>query len=401
MTGCLKGWRRRSGPSATLASRKSAAQTGRHGPQISLVAARRAAGESQKSVDQQSKDSFFRTCIHAPGPRTLLTFVVAIPLIAIVEDLMPDVLMPVLMISLLVIGLRLEQPLVKICKPGPCALQSVKGSSARITSEPPSQWWPNLLRTDGKWSHEVLSSTMPMSVPSAHCFDGNAPKLLAELQEIIMACRTPAGRVGDMFITPCARNSPHSVSVARKRGCAVGIVCFEFVLNTELPIEAILWALYNVDERLSWDQQTFGEFEVLRAAAPQGFSGALGDVIYCRLPTPTPMKDRDMVQERFLMRLPKCSATPAGGLAIVMQSPSEATACMLGRPPIQEAVRAKSIISGFVLQPQPESGVLFSAVSCTDIGGYVPRWAQALAQKTCVKMSLDMAQRLQHHCNSR
>jgi len=333
-------------------------------------------------------------------PRALLTIVMAMPLMMI--DLVPDFI-SVLIMFLLVLGLRFQESPSKSGKTDLRAQQSAEGSSANMKSKQ-VQWWPNLLKTDGQWSDEVkvLRSTMPLSAPSTHRFDGDADNLLGQLQEIIIACRTPAGRVGDMVITPCAQHSSHSVAIAQKGSCPVGIICSEVVLKTELPIDAISWALYNVDERLSWDRAAFRKFEVLGPSAPQGLSSALGDVIYCRIPLPTPMQDRDMVQERFLMRLPECSATPAGGFAIVMRSPSEATARMLGRPPIQDAVRATSIISGFLLQPHPGTGgVLFTAVSCTDIGGCVPRWAQVLAQKTCVRMSLDMANRLQDHCNNR
>mmetsp|Transcript_4976 Transcript_4976/g.15607 ORF Transcript_4976/g.15607 Transcript_4976/m.15607 type:complete len:276 (+) Transcript_4976:153-980(+) len=184
-----------------------------------------------------------------------------------------------------------------------------------------------------------------------------------------------------------------SVWMAHEQGCPVPLVCSQAEMPRAGSAEAVAWAIYSVEERLGWDKSSFTAYEVLRPGILLPGDGALGDVIYCRMPAPAGMCDRDVVQERFLMRLPG-----GGGYAVAMRSPSETRAQALGRQPGKGVARATTLLSGYLLQPLPSGGVLLTAMAQTDLGGSIPAWAQALAKKAGLRKLLDWSQLLQDHC---
>eukprot|EP00931_Biecheleriopsis_adriatica_P111955 TRINITY_DN86445_c0_g1_i1.p1 TRINITY_DN86445_c0_g1~~TRINITY_DN86445_c0_g1_i1.p1 ORF type:complete len:181 (-),score=22.74 TRINITY_DN86445_c0_g1_i1:27-533(-) len=108
------------------------------------------------------------------------------------------------------------------------------------------------------------------------------------------------------------------------------------------------------------------------------------------------IQDRDVVQERFLLR----TQEPAGGYAIIMKSPSPQRWVELGRPPVADAVRAKSILSGFHVTPRP-GGLRLLVMSRTEMGGSIPSWAVAIARKAGKSKSLEWARRLLNHVTQR
>ena len=107
--------------------------------------------------------------------------------------------------------------------------------------------------------------------------------------------------VGDLLIQCIVAEEGRAVWSAQRADDPVMFVASEVALRTSAPLEAVLWALYAPEERLKWDGKAFKAYEVLGQEV-QAKSRSSCDFLYCRVPMPG-VKDRDMVQERFLMRL--------------------------------------------------------------------------------------------------
>jgi hypothetical protein len=232
-------------------------------------------------------------------------------------------------------------------------------------------------------------------------FENNAVELLARFSEIADACKMVAEgetkRVSDLDITGLISNEKQNVWSAQEPDCNVGFACSEIELDISLPAEAVLWSLYCVDERLQWDGVSFKQYDVLCEATPQAGSNALGDVVCCRMPVLPGLSDRDVVQERFILKL---SEEQGGGLAMLMCSPSDERASALGRPAGGDATRARTHLAGFRIRPS-KGGLTVTAMSKTDPGGNIPFWAVNLAKRAGKHKPIDWANRLRDHCLKR
>jgi len=295
-------------------------------------------------------------------------------------------------------------------------------------------------------------------LPQADGAESNSSELLQRALAIAGACQAERGC--ETALASGSGQTPHVELTMEKGGCTVWMVqeagssvpcvCSEAKLGTDMPLEAVLWSIYSAEERLQWDAASFVTYEALRPASPEP-NGVQWDAVYCRMPAPRGLSDRDVVQERFLIRLQQ----PGGGFAIVMRSPSdgrssellEARAAAFSPPasgpssdspsrmsqaaeegflphastsssasssshrsadasaPASAAaqpVRATTVLSAYIVQRLPEGGgVRVTVMSQTDLGGSVPAWAQAMAKKAGKHKFIDWAQRLQAHCNTR
>jgi len=237
---------------------------------------------------------------------------------------------------------------------------------------------------------------------AAAAFEADAQELLKRAIAIADACDAElageGAQHGTLRVERAMDKANYSVWLVHEEGQVAG-TCSQAIMRTTVRPEAFLWSIYDVEERLTWDQASFVAYEVLSEATAQP-GEALGDVIYCRMPAPTGMAERDVIQERFLLRLPD-----GVGFAIVMTSPSaDAAAAHLrgschdaaGRP---AAVRATTALSGYLIRPLPGGdGVRITAMSQTDLGGSIPAWMQAAAKKAGTQRFIQWCARLQRHC---
>lgn len=195
-------------------------------------------------------------------------------------------------------------------------------------------WWPELL---------LGLAGEPRFAGSADADDGVAPgadavELLGRVQEILTACKDPSMHeaLDGLSIRCVLEKAPHHfVWFAEAPGSPVPFVVSETVIQTTLPIDAVLWSIYSPEERLKWDKSPFVAHEILH---PGGLhSRAFRDFLYSRVTIAPGISDRDLVQERFLTRLPDQS-----GYAILMSSCSDEIAASLGRPDSTDVVRTKA-----------------------------------------------------------
>lgn len=258
-------------------------------------------------------------------------------------------------------------------------------------------WWPEV--ATGSNGEPVFMDTW--NVPPRRqlpAMEGDGKELLGRLMHLSGACRqVQLGSkqvVGDMVIQRIASEEGRAVWSAQLNQDPVMFVASEVHLSTSDPVEAVLWAIYSAEERMKWDSSAFKAYEVLGRQV-QKSSQSFCDFLYCRIPLAPGVKDRDMVQERFLMKLPN-----EQGYAIAIQSCSPSQCTALGLEVPAGVIRARTILSGYILRPH-HGGVLLSGVSQTDLGGSVPQWVQGFVKKAGKRMPLQWAERLQDYCNSK
>lgn len=259
-------------------------------------------------------------------------------------------------------------------------------------------WWPQVEENSDGVAFAVQPAGLDRGTRPA--FEGDALEMVQRLQDIAHACRAVrhgrARSVCGLTIKCLVEEGRNAVWFAEAPSSPVMLVASEVLLQTSLPVEAVLWALYSVKERMQWDGSTFSAYEVLWTAAAQQSTKALGDFIYCRIPFAAGIADRDVVQERYLTRLGPSS------YAIAIHSCSASTCRELQRTPRAGAVRATTILSGYLLRPDPHGrGVVLTGLSQTDVGGLIPQWLQSCVKKAGKRKPIDWAMRLQDYCNSK
>jgi len=228
--------------------------------------------------------------------------------------------------------------------------------------------------------------------------EADAQVLLAQFLDIVDCCSSvhlgqPAVPTHGLNVN-CVIDEPgRSVWMASSQDSPLVFICAQNELRTNAPAELILNAIYNPDERLRWDGSSLYAFEVLTQPIVES-GGARHDMIYCGIPLPPGLPNRDLVQERFLIRL------PGDGYAILMHAASEASSAALGKSPSRGIVRATTHLSGYLIQPQLGGGTLVTALSQMDAGGKLPYWLQRMATKLSKRRPLEWAQRLETYCNS-
>lgn len=254
-------------------------------------------------------------------------------------------------------------------------------------------WWPELLI--GLEGEPRFAGSGRADVADDHFtpFGADAVELLGRVQEILAACKDPRMHeaLDGLSIRCVLEKAPHHfVWFAEAPGSPVPFVVSETVIQTTLPIDAVLWSIYSPEERLKWDRSPFVAHQILHPGGVQ--SRAFRDFLYSRVTIAPGISDRDLVQERFLTRLPDQT-----GYAILMSSCSDEIAASLGRPDSTDVVRTKDLLSAYILRPC-EHGILLTTLSQKDVGSHVPSFFQHMARSVGKRKPLEMAQQLERHC---
>lgn len=274
---------------------------------------------------------------------------------------------------------------------------SVHTSPAALQSP---KWWPAL--GQGVHGEPLFQCAMSVSDKSVqdHRFEADVPKMLDRFKAIAAACESvgegSCQEVAGLRIDCLLKGPAHSVWAAQTQDSPVAFACSRVDMDHELSIEALLWSIYAVEERLTWDRSSFVSYDIIQPARAEPACSALADLIYCRMPAPPGMSDREVVQERFLLRHHQDC------YVILMRSPVAEHADAYSRHfSSKAAVRAHTILSGYMLVKRPGGGVAVTSMSQTDLGGNIPQWAQAMAKKASKKKPLEWAERLKNHCLQR
>jgi len=272
---------------------------------------------------------------------------------------------------------RLLRRQLRQCWPVPSALEA----EAKVASDGCAEVCCAQHKTDSQRDATLTSAE----------FDADPQVLLHRLLLCIDACKGEVD-VGDMRVQTLAENEDNcSVWLARFADSNIPCVCSEVWLPT-VSCEAAANAIYNREDRMRWDKESFVIYEVLQTGVVlPGSLSVVADVVYCRMPAPTGLSDRQVCQQRFFFRVP-------GGVAIVMCSLPDTQSASLRRPASAGAVRAQTVLSGYVLRTADKGGVVISVVSQTDLGGAIPSWAQGMAKKSSKRRLASWAHRLEDYC---
>lgn len=223
---------------------------------------------------------------------------------------------------------------------------------------------------------------------------GVPAKLLADLQDIEQRCKgadtaeVSKDAKGNIRVECLLQGATEKLWVCTAPGCPEVTACVWARLSG-VTQEEIVFAITDVQERLKWDSDSFRSYEIVRTCDQEDPSA--GEVIYCVIPAPRPLSDRDMLQRRWTLAL------PGGGWAMVCQSIKE-DALKAPRP---EYVRAFTHISGYLLRPVgPGCEVELTIISRCDLGGSIPTWAQNLVRRLAKQKPVAWARKLGEHCKA-
>lgn len=163
-------------------------------------------------------------------------------------------------------------------------------------------------------------------------------------------------------------------------------------------------ALQNPQQRLQWDSANFRAFEQLTVeptgheddaddADPPGGTGRLlqQDIIYCVMPAPGMLTDREVLQKRWRVSMEE-------GEALIMESITD----HLLRPESPKHIRAQTRLSGYLLRRtgEAEGRLEITAISQTDLGGSIPAWVQSQGRRLAKNKLAPWAKKLEDHCRA-
>lgn len=350
----------------------------------------------------------FKTMLHGASVVTVTSSsLVATTAASAVVMTLPGAAVLVCLWTLLTISSQCEKPARKVVfTDSPRVARSPTGLPRSPSRIPPDgAWWPEVqFGEHGEPRFIPAKCSEPLRLDALAPlpdFQGNGKELLIRLKDIAQACQQvglgASKVVGDLTIQQILKQVQPARSVwsAQVAANPVLFIAAEVLLVTPAPVEAVTWAIYSAQERMQWDSASFTKYEALSPGRVQAASGALGDFMYCRIPLVPGVKDRDLVQERFLLHVSEDDS-----YAIVLHSCTEEQEDSLRRPPSRAAVRAKTILSGYWLRAAP-GGVLLTMLSQTDFGANVPMWMQGIMKKAGKRKPLEWAARLEAYCNKR
>lgn len=158
------------------------------------------------------------------------------------------------------------------------------------------------------------------------------------------------------------------------------------VLVEGVTVTEVVEALHNPEERLRWDGGNFRTFEVVSAV-----NGPVQqDIVYCVMPAPGMLTDRDVLQDRWKVSLDD------GGQAILLQSRLDNSL----RPETSQRIRAFTHVSGYLICVTSDGSVEITAVSQTNLGGSIPAWVQSQGRRLAKSKLLPWARKLESHCQA-
>lgn len=177
--------------------------------------------------------------------------------------------------------------------------------------------------------------------------------------------------------------------VCRTPDCPAVTACSWFRLDG-IALEHAVDAIRLPKERLAWDSESLKVLEVLGEGDIEDPDA--GQIVHCVVSAPWPLQDREMLQYRWQLPLPR------GGQAFVLRSFQDDT---LAPPRPDRWVRAFTHLSGYLLRPlESGSGLELTVISRCDLGGVIPMRVQNLVRRFAKHQILRWAQRLQTHCEA-
>jgi len=225
---------------------------------------------------------------------------------------------------------------------------------------------------------------------------------LDELLAIERRCRSGgqgAGRAEDLRVETILSEERSQLWFCHSGDCPFVIGCMRCLLD-DVPIDDVVQAIQDPEHRPRWDSESFKTFELVR---PHDLSDPTReDAIFTVMPAPRPVRDREILQNRWQVALPG----GGGGQALIMQSFEDNEL----RAPDAQRVRAFTHLSGYILRPLQASGSQVSpsrpsslevvVISQCDLGGALPGWFQNLARRLAKRRAVNWAHKLGDHCRS-
>lgn len=177
--------------------------------------------------------------------------------------------------------------------------------------------------------------------------------------------------------------------ICSMHGSAHVTTCLDIHL-TSITRQDFIFAVCDGEERLRWDSASFKGYEVLQQSWTLEDQMSY-DLLYCVIPTPWPLENRDILQKRWQLPLPD------GAWAILWRSVDDPT-----RPPPKKVTRAFTEYSGFILRPcaGKEGEFDLTMISCMDFGGSIPQGLQNQLRKTMKGKPGEWTRKLENHCRS-
>jgi hypothetical protein len=147
------------------------------------------------------------------------------------------------------------------------------------------------------------------------------------------------------------------ISVMKKLSSDNPVVLVKTSFELDCPAQTIFTLIYDLNWRSKWDD-VLSRFRIVDTICPGT------DIMYTFFKSPMGVSHRDFLQKRTLIHDYK------GAHSVIVFTNITHPKC----PPVKDAVRAETIISGYYIKDLKEGGCCVTCISQTDIKGVVPKW---------------------------